>query len=208
MFQKILLGTLLTWLFVSSGLDARAQEVPIDPYQEFREPGDAVPLFGNDDELSAPGYESAETLYQELIKPGRCLEKRSERRGIPCALIKYPGSGAYRPVFKIVGRKTIWTFLDTYLAEVTIQDLFEASDFSGPAGELRRYPPIDVIGFEENASVCGASGDSCVDQKHFTRFLEDRDTLTMGCRSAIWGNQSDPNEKHLSAGCRVYMPGN
>lgn len=207
MLHKVLFSVLFTWLVSSFGLEMQAQEVPVDPYQEFREPGDTAPAFGNEEDLAVSGYESAEVLYEQLTQPGRCVEKRSGRRAVPCALIRYPG-GTFRPVFRVDGRKTLWTFLDTHLAEVSVDDLFGASDFFGPSGELRRYPPIEVVGFEENELECRVSGDACVDQKHFARFLEDRETLTMGCRSAIWGNQSDPYEKRLAASCRVYVPDN
>jgi|GEM_PF-1527066 len=204
MTKSLFLGAFIVAL-ISFSLPVGAQTPPKDPYAAFRESGDE-PYHPGEIEPEVSRYESAEALFEDLIRPGRCEVKMSEKRGVPCALIQYPGGSAYRAVFKINNKKTIFTFLDTKLAQVSVDDLWAADDLSGPSGELRRYEPVRIIGYDENHYVCSASGDSCIEEKHFTRFLDDHEVLTIGCRSRIWGNSSNPIDRDLAARCRLYVP--
>jgi hypothetical protein len=164
-------------------------------------PGSITPDFHSD-------IPDADALYKLLTEPGRCPPRKPAPRRIPCAFIAYSSldqaSPVLRPIFKIVGPKTIWTFLDSKLAEVTIDDLWLADDVRDAGGQS--YAPMAVVGFQENQANCKLAGQTCVADHHFRMFVDRTDILTRGCAGEIWGHRENATATQLTATCTVFVP--
>lgn len=184
LMRKGLFVALAAW-----GSGVCAAQPPVDPFEDFREPGEPPPLMRT--------LSSADELYEELTKPGRCPEQEVRDRAVPCAFLVYPGGKALRPVFKVMGARAIWTFLDTKLAKASIETLWNAADLIDPSGERARYAPVAVVGREENCK----EGVLCLED-NFSMFVGKHDILTPACIEEIWNQKSGPTDSGYQSRCR------
>lgn len=106
-------------------------------------------------------FSDTNDLYDLLTKEGRCQINKTAAERQPCALILYrPVDGSvdaraanFKPVFKVVNRKSIWAIHDKKLQKIRIEDLF--FDEVDVVGQQRtRYISIAVIGNAENKANC------------------------------------------------------
>lgn len=113
-------------------------------------------------------FSNTEDLYDLLTKPGRCPEKATAGPRQPCALILYRSpdgssgslSSNFKPVFKIVNRKTVWAIHDKKLQKVKIEDLYyDNVDVIG--GQKAAYLSVALVGNAENQANCDA-GKPCL----------------------------------------------
>jgi hypothetical protein len=100
-------------------------------------------------------------LYEYLTQPGRCPEEETAEEKQPCALIFYRPeiSGSkqafnFKPVFKVMGKKSIWAMHDGKLQKVTAERLYW--DALMIRGVRHKYISIAVIGNAENTANCEA----------------------------------------------------
>ena len=138
-------------------------------------------------------FANKEDLYDLLTKPGRCPEKTTAGPRQPCALILYRStdgstgnlSSNFKPVFKIVNRKTIWAIHNKKLQKVKIEDLYyDNVDVIG--GKQAAYLSVALVGNAENQANCDA-GKAClsslVSQDMFNMYT----SMPPSVVEVIWG---------------------
>lgn len=206
----VLVSACIAW-FAHAQPPSTEDEV-VDPYEEIlgglKLSEEPAPVL---ETLSIEGISSAQELYDLLTSANRCPEKKTVQRRVPCAFVSYTALTdqhlSLRPVFKVEGPNTIWTFLDGKLAEITRDDLFEANDLGTSLGTPgKRYPPVVVIGYFENKVNCGDSKLPCIDASHFGMFLSSSSVLTYGCADQIWGQRTNYTEHQFTTYCDMYIP--
>jgi hypothetical protein len=101
-------------------------------------------------------------LYDYLVQPGRCPPKEMAEPKQPCALIFYRPETTgqkqafnFKPVFKVLGPKSIWAMHDGELQRVTAERLYW--DAVSIRGVKHKYVSIAVIGNAENTANCAAA---------------------------------------------------
>jgi hypothetical protein len=113
---------------------------------------------------SLVAFDNTDDLYNLLTQDGRCLPNKTAAPRQPCALILYrPVDGStegltanFKPVFKVVNRKSIWAIHDKKLQKIAIEDLyFDNVDVIG--GKKMVYISVALVGNEENTANCQAS---------------------------------------------------
>ena len=144
-------------------------------------------------------FSDTNDLYDLLTRDGRCPAGKTAAPRQPCALILYrPVDGTvdaraanFKPVFKIVNRKTVWAIHNKQLQKVRIEDLFfDEVDVIGQ--QKTKYISIAVIGNAENKANC-AKGLVClaqlVTQDMFNMYTNMPDSVV----KVIWGGgMEDP----------------
>lgn len=106
-------------------------------------------------------FADTDDLYDLLTQEGRCVPGKTAAPRQPCALILYrPTDGAvdaraanFKPVFKVVNRRSIWAIHDKQLQRIRIEDLyFDNVELIGD----RRATHISValVGNAENTANC------------------------------------------------------
>lgn len=138
-------------------------------------------------------FTNTEDLYGLLTQPGRCPEKTTAAPRQPCALILYRSpdgstgslSSNFKPVFKIVNRKTIWAIHDKKLQKIKIEDLYyDNVDVIG--GKTAAYLSVALVGNAENQANCDAAKpclSSLVSQDMFNMYTNMPDSVV----EVVWG---------------------
>jgi len=155
-------------------------------------PADATKDF-DPTKYNLVAFANTNDLYDLLTQQGRCPEKTTAAPRQPCALILYrPSDGStgalssnFKPVFKIVNRKTIWAIHDKKLQKVKIEDLYyDNVDVIG--GKQTAYLSVALVGNAENQANCDA-GKAClgslVSQDMFNMYTGMPDSVV----EVVWG---------------------
>lgn len=125
-------------------------------------PGSAKPF--DPAKYSLIAFDNTDELYDVLTQEGRCPINKTAAQRQPCALILYrPVDGStegltanFKPVFKVVNRKSIWAIHDKKLQKIQLEDLyFDNVDVIG--GKKMAYISVALVGNVENAANCQAA---------------------------------------------------
>lgn len=136
-------------------------------------------------------------LYEMLTQDGRCPPRQTAEEKQPCALIFYrPEAGGtkqafnFKPVFKVVAKKSIWAMHDGKLQTVSAENLYW--DAMEIRGVKHKYVSIAVIGNFENRENC-AAGRLClkdlVAEDMFDQWRKMPDSVV----ALIWGKTLEPD---------------
>lgn len=138
-------------------------------------------------------FSDTNDLYDLLTQEGRCQINKTADERQPCALILYrPVDGTvdaraanFKPVFKIVNRKSIWAIHDKKLQKVRIEDLFfDEVDVIGKG--RAKYISIALIGNAENRANC-AKGIVCLAQLVSQDMFNMYTNMPASVVELIWG---------------------
>lgn len=166
-----------------SAASLAAMAAPVDASKDF-----------DPSKYSLVAFSNTEDLYDLLTREGRCPEKTTAAPRQPCALILYrPTDGStgalssnFKPVFKIVNRKTIWAIHDKKLQKVKIEDLYyDNVDVIG--GKQTAYISVALVGNAENTANCMAAKpclSSLVSQDMFNMYTNMPDSVV----EVVWGS--------------------
>jgi hypothetical protein len=138
-------------------------------------------------------------LYDLLTQQGRCPPDKMAEPRQPCALILYrptddtinARTANFKPVFKVVNRKSIWAIHDKQLQQVRIEDLY--FDNVDVIGEKRTtYISIALVGNAENKDNCD-QGLPCLKQLVVEDMFRMYRNMPDSVVKVIWGaGMEDP----------------
>lgn len=150
-------------------------------------------------------FSDTDELYDLLTKEGRCPVNKTAEPRQPCALILYrPADGSpdahasnFKPVFKIVNRRSIWAIHDKKLQKIRIEDLyFDNVDVIG--GKRASYISVALIGNAENKANC-AKGLTCLAQLVEQDMFRMYTNMPPSVVEVIWGSvgMKDPGTQRV-----------
>jgi hypothetical protein len=136
-------------------------------------------------------------LYAMLTQAGRCPVKETAEPKQPCALIFYrpeltgtKQAFNFKPVFKVMSKRSMWAMHDGKLQKVSAEDLFwDAMEIEGVR---HRYVSIAVIGNAENRANCAAQRLCLKDLVAEDMFAQWK-KMPADAVSQIWGKSLEPN---------------
>ncbi len=167
-------------------------------------PADGAKGF-DPEKYSLVEFTDTNQLYDLLTQPGRCPANKTAEARQPCALILYrPTDGAtetlaanFKPVFKIISRKSIWAIHDKKLQKIRIEDLyFDNVDVVG--AKPAAYISVALIGNAENKANC-ESGKPCLGQLVAEDMFRMYGNMPPSVVEVIWGaaGMKDPGTQRV-----------